>query len=418
MSGAAEAGAAGGTDDAAGGTGIWQRVAQDLADDLAVDAIDRDRAGKPPYDEVARLRDSGLTAALVPPGARGAGTGWRDACDIVRRIAVADGSMGELLGRHYVLSWTARFLAEPGRAADLESRAAHEQWLLAGGTGPDGTDETRHPGDPGAGLTLTRTGDGYRLNGRRALPTAVDTADRLVLDAVRVSGGDALVVLVDPHHPGAGRTPVTDRLGQRLTGAGTVVFEDVPVGPSDVIGAAAHDEDAVAPSATLAPLALRLMLAQVVLGVAEGALAEARDLARAASHARPVNGTGLCPDLPPGADADVLFAFGELALAVHSASAVVDRATAAMARSLDAGPELDTERRADTAALVAAAETVTARSALHAGEGVLELADAEGLDRFWRNIRVLTGRGPAAPLLRSLGDHFLHGARASAAPWS
>ncbi|MYR61862.1 acyl-CoA dehydrogenase, partial [Streptomyces sp. SID625] len=114
----------------------------------------------------------------------------------------------------------------------------------------------------------------------------------------------------------------------------------------------------------------------------------------------------------------MLLAFGELALAVHSASAVVDRATTAMDRSLTAGPELDTERRADTAALVAAAEAVTARSALRAGEGVLELAGAEGLDRFWRNIRVLTGRGPAAPVLRSLGDHFLHGARASSAPWS
>ena len=40
--------------------GIRLRVTREIADDLAVDALSRDRAGKPPFDEVSRLREAGL----------------------------------------------------------------------------------------------------------------------------------------------------------------------------------------------------------------------------------------------------------------------------------------------------------------------------------------------------------------------
>ncbi len=85
------------------------------------------------------------------------------------------------------------------------------------------------------------------------------------------------------------------------------------------------------------------------------------------------------------------------------------RATDAMAGALAAGPDIDVEEPAAVAALVDTAETVTARAALHITTRVLELADAPGLDRFWRNARVLTARGSAAHRLRAIGDHYLNG---------
>ncbi|WP_225080048.1 MULTISPECIES: acyl-CoA dehydrogenase family protein [unclassified Streptomyces] len=406
------------TDAVAAPGDFWQRVARDFGDDLAVDALDRDRAGKPPNDEVARLRESGLPGVLAPPGTAGGGTDWEHACAIVRGIAAADGSIGELLGRHYVLSWSPRFFAPPEQAVDVETRAAREQWLWAGDTGSSRADGAAAPGDEGTVPVLVPVDGGFLLSGQRSLATAVSVADRLVLDAVCTSTGEAFVVLVDPRHPGVSRDRLPDRLGQRLADAGTVHFDDVPIGAGDVLGAAAHDEDVVDPFATVAPLAVRLMLTQVALGVAEGALAEARDLSRVASRTRraAVGGNILTP--ADGTDPDVSLAFGELALAAHSASAVVDQASAAMARALRAGRELDPERHADTAALVAAAETVAFRAALLVGERVLELAGAEGLDRFWRNIRVLARRGSSGPTLRAIGDHFLNSVRTPSAQWT
>lgn len=416
------------------GPEYWHRVGEDLADDLAVDALDRDRAGKPPDDEVGRIRESGLAAALAPPGAAGRGTHWSDACAIVRRIAAADGSIGELLARHYALSWSARFFATPWQADALEAAAAHGRWLWAGDTGVPGPDQDADPDDGGVHLSLTSTTGAYLLSGHRFLPTAATAADRLVLPAARTGTDETLILHVDPRRPGVSRETLADRTGQRLAGAGSVHFDRVPVDAAQVLGPAVRqeDEDLAAPFATIAPLALGLMLTHVVLGIAEGALAEARDLGRAAARARRADigpysladsGTYVTASRGPrpaadGAEPDLVLAFGELALAVHSASAVVDRATAAMAAAVRTGPALDPERRADTAALVAASETVTARAALLCGESVPELLAAEGLDRFRNNIRVLAGRGPSDPALRALGDHFLNGTPGSSATWT
>ncbi|MFI1417529.1 acyl-CoA dehydrogenase [Streptomyces sp. NPDC020731] len=377
---------------------FWQRVTDEVADDLAVDAIDRERAGKPPFDEVARLRESGLPAVLTPPAPDGRGTGWHDASAMVRRIAAADGSIGELLGRHYVLSWSARFFAAPEHAARLEARAAREQWLWAG----DIAAPRPLPRGDLPGPTLTPADGGHLvLDGHRALPTAVDEADRLVLDAVCSLTHEPVVVVVDARHPRVGRDLSQDRLGQRLTGAGTVHFDGVAVDAADVLGPVGRDEDMTPPHAALAPHALGLMLTQVALGVAEGALAEARDLSRSARHARP----------PREDDADLLGVYGELALALHTASAVADRATAAMADALAAGRALDHERRADTAAQVAMAGTVAARAALLTGERVRALTDADGVDRFLRNVLALVDLGPAGPVMRTIGDHYLNAVR-------
>ncbi|MEX0168348.1 acyl-CoA dehydrogenase [Streptomyces sp. LMG1-1-1.1] len=442
---------------------IWPRVTRELADDLAVDALARDRAGKAPFDEVARLQEAGLPALLTAPGPTRRGADWRAACAVVREIAAADGSVGELLAHHYALSWSSRFFGPPpagepapgagpdedgggprtatpraprtGRTADaprtartplaLDVCTSEERWLLAGGVEPP-------HGATGQGLTLTPaegTGGGWVLDGRRSFASGVTVADRLVVGARPGGTGDLLVVLVDPAHPGVFTDAGTDRVGQRLAGAGTVTFDHVPVEPEHVIGALPHDEHAVAPFTTLAPLALRLLLVHVGLGIAEGALAEARDISRAgqAGPAR-ADGTGGPADddgaAPAGAGDDpyLLLAYGELATAAHAAAAVVERATDALARGLLAGWSLGPEERADIAVLVAAAETVTGRAAVHITTRILEVVDTPagadargggpGFDRFWRNARALTAPTQAAHRLRDIGDHYLNGTHA------
>nr|WP_202465747.1 acyl-CoA dehydrogenase family protein [Streptomyces sp. SID4951] len=344
---------------------IWRRVTREVADDLAVDALVRDRAGKPPFDELARLREAGLPALLTPPGPARRGTDWRTACAVIREISAADGSIGELLGRHYVLSWSARFFGTPERADGLERRASAEQWLWGGGIDLPDTEPATGPD-----LTLTPAEGGYLLNGCQSFAAGVTVADRLVL------------------------------------------------------GAVPHDEHALAPFTTLAPLALRLALVHVSLGIAEGALAEARDLTRAAPRSRPVTGRddGAYPDRPD-ADPYLLLAYGELVTDAHTAAAVVESASEALARGLLAGPELGVDQRAEIAVLVAAAEAVTSRSAMHLTTRILELtqgadsaADPLGFDRFWRNTRVLTAQASPTHGLRDIGDHYLNGTHPALTP--
>ncbi|MFF4169565.1 acyl-CoA dehydrogenase [Streptomyces sp. NPDC001744] len=408
---------------------IWPRVTRELADDLAADALARDRAGEVPLDEAARLREAGLPGLLTAPGPDRRGAGWQAACAVVREISAADGSVGELLAHHYALSWSSRFFgpapdassspaggAARDRVPALDACTAEEGWLLAGGVEPPGAAT-----GPGLALTPAGGGDGWVLDGRRAFASGVTVADRLVVGARPAGGGDPLVVLVDPALPGVSTEADTDRIGQRLTGAGTVAFDRVPVRAAHVLGALAHDEHAVAPFTALAPLVLRLLLTQVGLGIAEGALAEARDISRAGQAGPPRDGDAAgADDTAPaddGNDPYLLLAYGELATAAHTAAAVVERATDALARGLRAGWSLGPEERADVSVLVAAAETVTGRAAVRITTRVLELVDGargggHGFDRFWRNARALTAPARADHRLRDIGDHYLNGTHA------
>ena len=190
--------------DRCAGEALRPRLTREVADDLAVDALLRDRAGKPPFDEAARLREAGLPALLTPPGPDGRGTDWRTACTVIREIAAADSSIGELLGRHYALSWSARFFSTPERADRLERRAVAEQWLWAGSTDLPGAESATEPG-----LTLTPADGGYVLDGRTALAAGVQVSDRLVLGGVDTATGDWLMVCLDPARPVWRPTPST-----------------------------------------------------------------------------------------------------------------------------------------------------------------------------------------------------------------
>ncbi|MFD8982128.1 acyl-CoA dehydrogenase [Streptomyces sp. NPDC059564] len=369
------------------------RTARDVADDLGADAIVRDQAGKPPTDETARLREAGLPAALTPPGP-GRGADWRTGCAVIREIASADSSVGDVLARHYVHAWSGRFYAGHHHATALEEESVREQWLWTGAV------HAPAPNDyaDGPDLTLRPRTTGYVLNGRRSVDTAVAAADQIVVDAVCTATGDVLVVRIPPSARGVTVEPALDRLGQRVAGAGEVVLDRVAVTPGQVLGRRPHDEESTPPFTALAEPALRLALCHVGLGIAEGALTEARDLSRGGRAHR-----------LPGEDPDLLLTYGELASAAQTATAVVDRATEVMAQALATGAQLDAEEPAGVAALVATAETVTSKATLHISARVLELADAPGLDRFWRNARVLTAHRPVAHRLRSIGEHYLNG---------
>ncbi|MEV7521311.1 acyl-CoA dehydrogenase family protein [Streptomyces sp. NPDC091371] len=369
------------------------RAARDVADDLAADAIARDQAGLPPIDEKARLGEAGLLGALTPPGP-GRGADWLTGCAVIRAVSAADSSVGAVLARHYVHTWSGRFYASDHQAAALEEESLHEQWLWTGAVRTPAPDEDTRAPD----LTLRPRGTGHVLNGRRSVDTAATVADQIVVDAVCTVTGDILVVRIPRGTHGVTIEPAPDRLGQRVAGAGEVVLDRVAVTPGQLLGRRPHDEESAAPFTALAEPALRLALCHVAMGIVEGALTEARDLSRGGRAHR-----------LPGEDPDLLLTYGELASAAQTATAVVHRATAVLARALDTGSHLDAEEPASVAALVATAETVTSKAALDITTRVLELADAPGLDRFWRNARVLTAHHPVTRRLRAIGEHYLNG---------
>jgi alkylation response protein AidB-like acyl-CoA dehydrogenase len=382
----------------------WLHIAQELADDLATDAVEREQAGKPPLDEVARLRESGLLTLLVPAAHGGGGADWRTAYAVVRTVAAADGAVGHLLGSHYFLSYCARFFAAPERAARVERAFTAGQWFWGGGIA------SQEPP-----LMLTPTADGHLLDGHQRYGCGVGVADRLVVRAAVPGTGEPLAVLVDPARPGVVSGSGGDTFGQRLAAGGAVGFDSVPVADDDVLGSLSADEGDLSPFAGLAAPTARLVSAQFCLGVAEGLLGEVRE------HGRAVRSLWqpLSPHTWPGGPAQdpyVLTAYGELAVAARAASALADQAVAALADGLARGADLDDEGCAEIAVLASAAEAAASRAAQDITTRALDAVGApaaftrHGWDRFWRDTRTHTLREPVAHRLREVGDYFLNGA--------
>ncbi|MDQ1013989.1 acyl-CoA dehydrogenase family protein [Streptomyces afghaniensis] len=382
------------------GSAHWLRVARETADDLATDAVARDQAGKPPFDEVSRLRESGLLTLLVPAGLGGGGADWPTAYAVVREIAAADGAIGQLLGCHYFMSWSARFFAEPAPAARLEQRSAAQEWCWGGGLARQ---------EPA--LRLVRDEQGYALTGRQGFAAGVLVADRLAVRAERADTGEPLAVVVDPALPGVVVDGDADPFGQRLAAGGSVEFDAVPIAADDVLGSLAADEDVLSPRTALVSPVGRLLSVQLRLGMAEGVLAEAREYSR--------TGRSLChPDWPVGSpqDPQVLTVYGELTVLTRSASALADQARDAVHGGLARGEDLGYDEYAEISVLVAMAEAAASRAVQESTARALDIIGARsassrlGFDRFWRNARTHTLYEPVAHRLRDVGDYFLNGA--------
>ncbi|MFF8032164.1 acyl-CoA dehydrogenase family protein [Streptomyces sp. NPDC016626] len=381
------------------GRAHWLRVARDVADDLATDAVARERAGAVPFDEVSRLREAELLTLLAPAGSGGGGADWPTAYAVVREIGAADGAIGQLLGCHYLVSWSAGFLGEPALAARIVRRSAAEQWYWGGGL-------TRREPLP----TLSVTAGGQVLDGRQSYATGVLVADRLAVRAVRAGSGETLAVVVDPAGPGVRTDDDTGTFGQRLAAGGSVEFDAVTVAADDVLGPLAADEDVLSPFAALASPVGRLVSVHLLLGMAEGVLAEAREYSRAGHALRH-------PARPAGTphDPQVLASYGELTLLTRSASALAGQAVEAVHGGLRRGEDLTHDEYAEISVLVAMAEAAASRAAQESTTRALDVIGSGsassllGMDRFWRNTRTHTLYEPVAHRLRDVGDYFLNG---------
>ncbi|MFH8391536.1 acyl-CoA dehydrogenase family protein [Streptomyces sp. NPDC018036] len=378
----------------------WLRTARETAEDLATDAVTREQAGKTPFDEVSRLRETGLLTLLVPAAAGGAGADWATAYAVVREISAADGAIGQLLGCHYFLSWSALTFADSARATETVQRSTKKPLLWGGGLARQ---------EPP--LRLTRKAGGYVLEGRQSYATGVLVADRLAVRGERADTGEPFAVVVDAAHPGVRIESDSDAFGQRLAAGGSVDFDAVPIAAGSVLGSLSADEDVLSPQTAFTSPVGRLLSAHLLLGIAEGVLTEVREYSRA--------GHSLWhPAWPVGFPSDprILTLHGELTVLTRSAAALTEQAVRAVHGGLARGEDLSYDEYAEISVLVAMAEAAVSRAAQESTTRALEVIGARsassrlGFDRFWRNVRTHTLYEPVGHRLRDIGDYFLNGA--------
>ncbi|MEQ0559725.1 acyl-CoA dehydrogenase family protein [Amycolatopsis sp. NEAU-NG30] len=379
----------------------WIERAREVAAKLAVDAVERDRRGETPYQEVQLLKDTGLVTLLGPPEHGGGGQTWETAYRVIREIAKADGSIGQLLGYHYLWAWAARLVATDEQIAAVEELATKDNLFFGGAVNPRDSD-----------LTITEDGDTLVYNGHKSFSTGSKVSDLTVLEGVLAGTEDHIFAIVPSKQEGITFHDDWDNIGQRLTESGSVTIENVRV---PWASAAGYVDRKFRPLVynTLNVPAIQLVFTNFYLGIAQGALETALAYTKDRTRAWPYGGD----DKETAAEEwYILDGYGDLQAKLWAVEALTDRAGAAISRLLHAPrEELTPEARGEVAVLIAAAKQRTVDTGLEIATKIFELTGARataakyGLDRFWRNLRTHSLHDPLPYKRREVGAYALLG---------
>lgn len=380
-----------------------------LAATLEATAVARDAAGGHPAAEREAMRASGLLALSIPVEYGGLGADWGTVLRASRRLARVDSALAHLFAFHHLQVASLLLYGNAEQQARHLREAVDQRLFWGNALNPLDHRVLATPvGDHAAG--------GWRLDGRKGFASGSVGSDRLTVTAWHAPTQGLLIAVLPTAAPGLQVLQDWDSFGQRQTDSGTVVFDGVQVPAADVLLAPGTPQT---PRQTLRPQVAQSILANLYLGLAEGALAQART--RLLDGTRPWFASGVARAVD---DPFVQHRFGQWQLLLRPAQLLADAAAAQLDEAIARGETLDEAGRGRVAIAVAEAKVLAHRAAIEIGSQLFELTGASstqrglGLDRFWRNARVHTLHDPVDYKLRDLGRHALTGQWPEPTPYS
>lgn len=372
-------------------------IAHELAAEFAKSANVRDTDRILPFDELDALAQSGLLAITVPPEYDGIDVSNAVLAEITAILSEADSSIGQIPQNHFYILEALRTDGTEEQKAFFFGRA------LAGDRFGNALSErgTKIVGD--YATRLTPDGPGFRLNGRKYYSTGVLFAEWIVVFALDPT--DKLTMSFLPR--GAEGLQIIDDwdgFGQRTTGSGTTVLQNVYVTADAVVR---HHRGFERPT-TIGSVG-QIIHAGIDLGIARAAFAETLNFVR--DHARPWMDSGV---EKAANDPLTIARIGQLAIRLEAATATVERA----GKKVDVAQINGTEESVVEATLaVAAAKVLTTEIALETSNTLFELAGTAStkiglnLDRHWRNARTHTLHDPVRWKHHVVGNYHLNGVK-------
>ncbi len=369
-------------------------IAERIAGQLQQDSALRDRERRLPHPELDLFTRSGLWGISVPKAFGGAGVSNITLARVIARIAQADSSLGQIPQNHFYALEVLRVNGTPEQQQRLYAevldgkRFGNALAELGTKTANDRT------------TALTRDGAGYRINGRKFYATGAIYAQRIPTSVVDEHGVQQLAFVPADS---AGLTVIDDwsGFGQRTTGSGSVVFDNVRVEAADVV----PFQSAFERPTPVGPLA-QILHAAIPTGIARAAYEDALHFVR--TRTRPwIDATSDKATEDPLS----LKTFGHLSVRLHATEALLERAGEYLDR---AQAETNAETVAAASIAVAEARAISTEVSLAAGSTLFELAGSQatlaehGLDRHWRNARTHTLHDPVRWKYHAIGNYYLN----------
>jgi SfnB family sulfur acquisition oxidoreductase len=370
-------------------------VAQELAAEFAEGAAARDRERRLPVAEVERFSQSGLWAISVPKAFGGAGASSATIAEVTAIVAAADGSLGQIPQNHFYMVEAIRLDASEAQQRFYFDRA------LQGDRFGNALSEIggKFPSD--YETTVLPAGDAFVLSGRKFYSTGALFAHWIAAVANN-RDGKRVIAFVPRGAPGLTLLDDWTGFGQRTSGSGTTIFDNVKLAAFALVE---HFRAFERPTAMGA--FAQIIHAAVDLGIARGAYLQALGLIRRQARAFVDSGVERAFE-----DPYTIAAVGDLRVRLTAAEALVERA----AEILDRARAEPQATRCEAASIaVAEARAATTEASLLIAAKLFELAGSSStsthldLDRYWRDARTHTLHDPVRWKYHAIGNYWLNG---------
>lgn len=383
---------------------------RELLEEIAAGAAERDVDRVLPFTQVRLLDERRFGALRVPIEFGGPGVTIEQLIGEVIALAAADSNLAHLYRGHFGFVESLRF----------QPRDIQQTWyarILRGETVGNASTERGGNALGTLNTTLSPAGDGWVLNGEKYYSTGTIFSDYTRVSASQGEGQRGrrfAVVPIDAE----GVTVIDDwdGFGQKLTGTGTTIFENVAVEPHSLLDRPYGSHEAVHEAAFF-----QLYLLAVQVGIAEAAVGDATATLRRRTRTFNTSATGAAFKQDPLIQQVV----GRMSSKTFVAEAAVLEAARIQDRALQSGLAEGTAaggRPVHLPEAVYNAEIAVEKAQITVPELVLGVTQelfqtvgasatlrTTGLDRHWRNAQTIATHNPMVFRARSIGDYEING---------
>jgi alkylation response protein AidB-like acyl-CoA dehydrogenase len=372
------------------------QVAAELAQRLAATANARDQAGGHAAQEREWIRESGLLTLSIPTAYGGQGADWPTVYQVIRILARADSALAHIFGFHHLQLAGIQLYGSAQQQRRFLTQTVEQNLFWGNALNPLDKRTTASDADYG-----------FQLDGVKSFSSGSVGSDWLTISAWHEATQSALIGVVPTRQHGVAVQADWDAFGQKQTDSGNVHFNQVSLPSTQVLQAPGAKPTA---QATLRSQVAQLIMANLYLGIGEGAFEAARHYL--AHEARPWFASGVAS---AGADPLVQHRFGQLWLKLRPAAVLADQAAQELERLFRLGAAVTAQQRGELAISVAEAKVLAHQAGVDVSSEIFELTGARstsakfGFDRYWRNVRVHTLHDPVDYKIRDLGRYALDG---------
>jgi alkylation response protein AidB-like acyl-CoA dehydrogenase len=366
---------------------------------IAEGAVEREQNRELAHEAVNLLREAGFGALRIPRSQGGGGASLSQLFKLLVELGEADSNLPQILRAHLA------FVELRLNNEDLAQQALWFQRIvdgaLIGAAMAERTDATENT------VKLSRDGEAWRLTGKKFYCTGTIYADWVSVAAA--DGEDRLSVMTPTTAEGVTRLDDWDGFGQRLTGSGTTVFENVLVPEENILRRFNLGE--YRGDSYITAFYQQMHLAALA-GIARAVLRDATEFVQAKTRTFGVPG-----QTTPRTDPLVQRVIGKLSSLAFAVEAIVDSVSTALdqahlawrAGARDESLYEIADIKAYQGQQVAIDLVLQATSLMFEVGGASATQEGRRLDRHWRNARTISSHNPAISRERLLGDHYLNG---------